>query len=130
PPVHSAAAVAPTLMAASAMTAPPDHREPNALTEFETSVPSSNQGQTDALIGRTLADRYRVDALLGTGGMGAVYRAEHIHMKKFVALKVLHQAMTAMPEVVARFEREAVAAARIEHPHVAGAKDFGKLEDG
>src|SRR4051794_12015020 len=62
--------------------------------------------------------------------MGAVYRAEHVHMRKAVALKVLHKEMTAFPEVVARFEREAVAAARIEHPNVVSASDFGQLEDG
>ncbi len=84
----------------------------------------------DPLIGQILAERYRVTRLLGSGGMGAVYRAEHVHMRKAVALKVLHREMTAMPEVVARFEREAVAAARIEHPNVAGALDFGQLEDG
>src|SRR5688572_19605659 len=62
--------------------------------------------------------------------MGVVYRAEHVHMKKAVAVKILHQHMTTMPEVVARFEREAVAAGRIEHPNVAGATDFGRLDDG
>ncbi len=83
-----------------------------------------------ALIGRVLADRYRVERLLGSGGMGSVYRAEHVLMKKAVALKVLHREMTYHPEVVARFEREAVAAARIGHPHVAAAMDCGKLDDG
>jgi len=47
-----------------------------------------------------------------------------------VALKVLHPEMTAIPEIVARFEREAVAAARIDHPNVAQAMDFGHLDDG
>src|SRR5262245_7961133 len=51
-------------------------------------------------------------------------------MKKTVALKVLHKEFVGVNEVVARFEREAVAAARIEHPNVAPATDFGKLEDG
>lgn len=84
----------------------------------------------ESLVGSTLAERYRVEKLLGSGGMGAVYRAEHVHMKKSVAVKVLHREMTYLPEVVARFEREAVAAARIEHPHVAAATDFGRLADG
>lgn len=51
-------------------------------------------------------------------------------MRKEVALKVLHREMTSLPEVVARFEREAVAAARIEHPNVVQARDFGSLQDG
>ncbi len=84
----------------------------------------------DVLVGKTVAERYRITALIGLGGMGAVYRAEHIHMKKTVALKVLHREMTALPEVVARFEQEAVAAARIEHPNVVQARDFGRLDDG
>ncbi len=84
----------------------------------------------DALLGTVLAGRYRIEELLGSGGMGAVYRAEHVHMRKAVAVKVLHREMTAFPEVVARFEREAVAAGRIAHPHVVSASDFGQLEDG
>src|SRR5882724_1781739 len=83
-----------------------------------------------ALVGSVLAGRYRVDKLLGEGGMGRVYLAEHVLMRKPVALKVLHPEMTAIPEMVARFEREAVAAARIDHPNVAQAMDFGHLEDG
>jgi hypothetical protein len=86
--------------------------------------------ERDALLGTLLAGRYRIEELIGSGGMGAVYRAEHVHMRKAVAVKVLHKEMTAFPEVVARFEREAVAAGRIEHPHVVSASDFGKLEDG
>jgi len=81
-------------------------------------------------VGTTIAGRYRIDRLLGSGGMGAVYRAEHVLMRKTVALKVLHREMTLVPEVVARFEREAFAASRIDHPNVVAATDFGQLEDG
>ena len=84
----------------------------------------------DALIGTVLSDRYRVVSILGEGGMGAVYLAEHTHMRKRMAIKVLHPEMSHMPEVVARFEREAMAAAHIDHPNVATATDFGKLPDG
>ena len=83
-----------------------------------------------ALIGTTISDRYRIEKLLGEGGMGAVYQAEHILMRKRMAIKVLHPEMTRLPEVVQRFEREAMAAAHIEHPNIVGASDFGKLEDG
>ena len=92
--------------------------------------PAGAEDRAEALVGTVLAGRYRIDQLIGTGGMGAVYRAEHVHMRKAVAIKVLHKEMTFLPEVVARFEREAVAAARIEHPHVAAATDFGRLDDG
>jgi len=87
-------------------------------------------GKPDPLIGKTLADRYRIDALLGEGGMGKVYAAEHVLMKKRLALKVLHRELCAVPDVVARFEREARAAANIEHPNIAAATDFGKLPEG
>ena len=86
--------------------------------------------ERDLLLGTLLAGRYRIEECIGSGGMGAVYRAEHVHMRKAVAVKVLHREMTAFPEVVARFEREAVAAGRIEHPHVVSASDFGQLENG
>ena len=86
--------------------------------------------EAKALIGQTLSGRYRIDRLLGEGGMGAVYEAEHTHMRKRLAVKVLHQEMSHLPEVVARFEREAMAAAHIDHPNVAAATDFGMLEDG
>jgi serine/threonine protein kinase len=82
------------------------------------------------LVGTVLAERYRVDRFLGSGGMGAVYLGEHVLMRKTVALKVLHREMTGHGEVVARFEREAVAAGRIDHPNVAAASDFGRLDDG
>jgi serine/threonine-protein kinase len=87
-------------------------------------------GQTTNLVGSVLADRYQVDRHMGSGGMGSVYQARHVHIKKVVAIKVLHPELSHDPEVVARFEREAVAAARIEHPNVAAAHDFGRLPDG
>ena len=94
----------------------------------------SKPGQTlpppSSLVGSTLSERYRVDKLVGEGGMGTVYLAEHMLMRKRVAIKVLHAEMTRLPEVVARFEREAMAAANIEHPNVAAATDFGKLPNG
>src|SRR5688572_2169296 len=81
----------------------------------------------DPLIGHVVANRYRVDALIGQGGMGRVYRAVHVHMHKTVALKVLRPEMTVVRGVLARFEREAVAAGRISHPNVAAATDFGRI---
>jgi len=93
--------------------------------------PSSvSSSEALGLIGRVLSERYRIESLLGEGGMGAVYLAEHVLMRKRFAVKVLHAEMTRMPEMVARFEREAMAAAHIEHPNVAAATDFGKLENG
>jgi serine/threonine protein kinase len=92
--------------------------------------PPPAKGGPRSLIGSTISDRYLIERLLGEGGMGAVYQAEHTLMRKRMAIKVLHPEMTRLPEVVARFEREAMAAAHIDHPHVVTATDFGKLEDG
>ena len=95
-------------------------------------VPPPETESVDVRIpaGTMVADRYRIARVLGEGGMGVVYAAEHVLMRKEVALKVLHAEMCTMPEVVARFEREAIAAAHIDHPNVAGATDFGRLPDG
>jgi eukaryotic-like serine/threonine-protein kinase len=92
--------------------------------------PSQRPGGPESLVGHVLSGRYFIERLLGEGGMGAVYQAEHTHMHKRLAVKVLHPEMSRLPEVVARFEREAMAAAHIDHPNVAAATDFGKLDDG
>jgi tRNA A-37 threonylcarbamoyl transferase component Bud32 len=84
----------------------------------------------DSLIGTVISERYRVDALIGEGAMGRVYRGEHVLMKKRVAIKLMHRELSSVPEIVQRFEREAHAAAHIDHPHVASCTDFGTLPDG
>lgn len=81
------------------------------------------------LVGQVLANRYRILEPLGSGTMGSVFRAEHIHMKKTVAVKVLHATHVKDPEVVERFQREAQAAANIEHPNICSASDFGAQGD-
>lgn len=90
----------------------------------------SSESNLDTLVGQTISDRYLLLERLGDGAMGVVYLAEHTLMHKRVAVKVLHPEMSRVPEIVARFEREAVAAGHIEHPNVAAASDFGKLTDG
>jgi len=86
--------------------------------------------QQQRLIGQVVADRYRIVELLGEGGMGAVYLAEHLTLHKQVALKVVHAEHAKNPELAARFSREAMATSRIEHPNVISALDFGTLPDG
>ncbi|HEY9283968.1 MAG TPA: protein kinase [Pyrinomonadaceae bacterium] len=84
----------------------------------------------DALSGRTLADKYRVEEKISEGGMGTVYRGTHVLMEKQVAIKVLHPSLAADDKIVARFTREARAASRISHPHALNVTDFGEAEDG
>jgi serine/threonine protein kinase len=79
--------------------------------------------------GTEIAGRYRILSFIGEGGMGAVYRAQHLNLRKVFALKVLQPRNVDRRDIAARFEREAIAAARIEHPNVVPAIDFGRLSN-
>lgn len=94
--------------------------------------PRGSRAWRDAAIrsGTILAGRYRIDDVLAIGGMGAVYRGEHLQLLKPVAIKLLTPDIEGFPILVKRFEREAVAGARLDHPHIAAALDFGAAEDG
>jgi serine/threonine-protein kinase len=83
-----------------------------------------------SLIGQLVSGRYRVLSVLGTGGMGRVYLAEHVAIQKRVALKVLHPEYSKRRDIVERFQQEAISASRIKHPGVLDVFDFGELEDG
>jgi eukaryotic-like serine/threonine-protein kinase len=81
--------------------------------------------------GTVLAGKYRVEKLLGEGGMGWVVEAMHIHLEQRVALKFMHaRNMVENPDAVARFLREARAAARIQSEHIARVFDVGTLDSG
>lgn len=89
------------------------------------------ESSSDELIGRCLNDTYQIEAVLGEGGVGRVYRARHTRIKtKQYALKVLHAEHSRDPQQLARFQREAEAAASLSHPNVVGVFDFGRTEDG
>jgi serine/threonine protein kinase len=80
---------------------------------------------TDELVGATLNDSYAVERLLGEGGMGRVYLARHTRIsQKRVAVKVLHPEFAKNAQVLARFQREAEAAAAISHPNVVAVLDI------
>lgn len=83
-----------------------------------------------ALEGAVIAGRYRILRRLGEGGMGRVYLAEHLRMKRRDALKVMQPRLAEDAAAVQRFSREAMNASRIDHPHVAAVYDFGDAEDG
>ena len=83
----------------------------------------------DPLIGQTIGN-YRVTQKLGEGGMGSVYLAEHPHIGKKVALKVLHAEFAGNQEVVARFFNEARAVNDIGHPNIVDIVDYGVLQGG
>jgi len=84
----------------------------------------------DAWIGRVIDERYEIVEKLGEGGMGSVYVGEHLKLHKRVALKVIHPEFAGDGEVAARFAREAMASAQLDHPHIASAMDYGTLPEG
>jgi serine/threonine protein kinase len=84
----------------------------------------------DAFIGRTLADRYQVDSLIGTGGMGVVYKAWQEGLRRSVAVKVLRHQFINDEMSVKRFQQEAIAASRLAHPHIVALHDYGSTNDG
>ncbi|HEY4244371.1 MAG TPA: serine/threonine-protein kinase [Kofleriaceae bacterium] len=85
---------------------------------------------SDSLIGATLVDRYRVIRVVGRGGMGVVYEAEHTGLGKRIAIKLMLEKYAQDPEAVARFQREALAASRIGNPHIIEVMDIGVAPDG
>jgi serine/threonine-protein kinase len=85
---------------------------------------------TEGLLGQTIDQRYRVETVLGEGGMGLVYRVTHTRLNKALAMKVLRRENTRDEEVLARFRREAESASAIGHQHIVDISDFGTLSDG
>lgn len=80
--------------------------------------------QQPTWIGRTLSNRYRIDALLGQGGMSAVYKATDPNLKRVVAIKLIHPHLSIDPLFVQRFESEASAVASLRHPNIVQVYDF------
>ncbi len=81
-----------------------------------------------AWLGKIVDGRYRVIEVIGRGGMGVVYRVEHLRMGKIAAMKVLHRDLAEDVEVIARFEREAAAVSKLHHPHTVQVFDFGNAQ--
>lgn len=80
-------------------------------------------------IGRSLNGRYKIDALLGQGGMSAVYKAMDPNLKRVVAIKLIHPHLSSDSEFVDRFKREAAAVAAFRHPHIVQVYDFNNDND-
>ena len=82
------------------------------------------------LQGRLLANKFRFDKLLGEGGMGWVWAAENIFVKKTVAIKLIRSEFASNPAILGRFRNEATAAGQIGSPHICDILDFGQSELG
>jgi serine/threonine protein kinase len=105
---------------------------PSGPEEIALPVPASAEDEhlDTQRVGQLVDDRYRILGVIGRGGMGTVYKAEHVAIRRVVAVKLLHASLARVPEVSRRFEREAFAIGRIEHPNCVNVSDFGRLPDG
>src|SRR5215470_13870556 len=90
----------------------------------------SKSEENDSMIGRVIAGRFRVLSKVGEGGMGSVYKAQHIKINRLTAIKVLTSELANNQEFVARFQREAEMASQIDHPNAVAIYDFGEAENG
>jgi tRNA A-37 threonylcarbamoyl transferase component Bud32 len=84
----------------------------------------------DPYLGTLLDDKYRIDAFISAGGMGSVYRAQHVMLGKTVAVKVIKNELVTSDEVISRFQREARAASNLDHPHIVTVYDLGQTSEG
>jgi len=86
--------------------------------------------QTPSLVGEVLDGRYKITRKLGEGGMGEVFAAEHVHIEKRFAIKLLRPEIVSNAEAVQRFRQEARSASSIGHRNIIAIEDFGQLPDG
>lgn len=108
--------------------------KPGAMPRVELMLQPDARAKTERFRNLTagdIVDHYRVIERLGSGGMGRVYRVEHVTLGRTYALKVLHsEILQRDPRSIDRFVREARAASRIQHPNIIDVFDFGYLADG
>ena len=107
----------------------PEHGGNGAL-PGATQQPKVMDSRQDPLIGQVLDGRYRVESVLGEGGMGIVYKAVHTTLRKPLAIKVLRPEVSKNEQIVQRFKQEAQSASQIGNQHIIDISDFGELADG
>jgi serine/threonine-protein kinase len=95
---------------------------------IESLDPAAVAAAADPWLGRVVDGRYRVLARLGTGGMGVVYRVEHLHLGKTAAMKVLLPDTAEKPEMLRRFRLEAQSVSKLNHPNIVQTFDFGQFD--
>jgi len=101
-------------------------KDGNTLTHASRPPPADQ----DKMVGRILDSRYRIDAILGEGGMGVVYASTHTVLQKRMAIKIIRGDMARDSELVTRFTQEARAASAIGNEHIIDVSDFGTVDDG
>jgi len=93
-------------------------------------LPTPTSFRPESLVGTTLDGRYRIVSHIASGGMGSIFRAEHVYMRKDLALKVLRPDLSTLPDIAERFRREAEIAASLEHDNIVRVTDFGRSPEG
>jgi serine/threonine-protein kinase len=92
--------------------------------------PKVREAASDALVGKVLGERFQVQEQIGQGASGTIYRAEHVTLRRKVAIKVLHDELSRDDLAVERFRREATTVAEIDNEHIVEIHDFGRTPDG
>lgn len=103
---------------------------PEDQTPLQADATVASAAPVDPLVGHTLDDKYRLEARLGIGGMGTVYRARHLLIDRPVAVKVLNPRFVEDEAARTRFRREAKACGRLQHVNAVTVTDFGTSQDG
>ena len=106
------------------------HLRTRQAVQAEAAPPVEPQNPAQAMPGTVLAGRYRLDALIGGGSFGTVFRARHLELEREVAVKVLATSAGTDPEALARFRREGASACRVQHPNAVAVLDFGVNQGG
>jgi serine/threonine protein kinase len=96
----------------------------------QTNVVEAEDLDGTEMVGQVIDNRYRLESVLGRGGMGLVFKAAHLGLRRQVAVKILHPSLAASTDVRSRFEREALAVGKIDHPNCVSVYDVGRLSDG
>jgi hypothetical protein len=113
----------------SPLTLPGPGTHPYYEDHFNSALPTIRLANPDPLIGHKIDGKYELVALLGKGGMSVVYRARRVHIGDDVAVKILTGKFVTDDAALARFRREARAAAMLRHPNVITIHDFGETDD-
>jgi len=107
----------------------PPRASPSVRSSEVNTLPPTRELQRE-LLGQTVGGRYKIKGVLGEGGMGTVYDAEHLGLSRQVAIKVLSSTQAKKRVAVKRFQQEARAAGAIGHPNICEVYDLGLLDDG
>lgn len=104
--------------------------KPEVVTKPGGSGEPEREWKVAELLGQVIEQRYELEELLVEGGMGAVFAGKQLRLGRRVAIKIVHPRLADNPEVIARFEREVEANARLDHPNIVAALDCGTTENG